>query len=321
MCNIWQRKNIVKWKAADIESIFSNPLFSKNTEALNITGGEPSLHEDFIEIVEIALSNLHVLDTVSLQTNGLNTKKVTAVIKEVIHILKTFADKGRNIHLDINISLDGPKEIHDKIRGVKGAWSNVIETAQESIKLIKQLKRGAVSFNFTIVRQNIQYMFEMYEFAKNMGVETAFTFPQETDIYMQNSGKTQIYSIGDEQKQKLIRVLKDFNDTVKGRSTVSRRYFSILIKLLNGGERVNPCPLAKSGLFLEPDGNAYPCWNSSKHLLGNILDLGSDEILKFTEQELYENQLRESCRTCTSNCYIEWDRKRFVRRTIVEGLK
>ncbi len=318
MCNIWKRENLVKWKPADLETIFSNSLFSENTEVINITGGEPSLHEDFVEIMELAVNNLRSLDTVSLQTNGLDVKRVASAINDVVGILKAVEESGKSIHLDINISLDGPKEIHEKIRGVKGAWENVTETAEESITMIKQLKRGAVSFNFTIVRQNMSYMQEMYDFAKSMGVETAFTFPQETDIYMQNNGKTDGYLIAGDQRQELISLLDDFNSAIKGRSAVSRRYFSILIKLLKGGSRSNPCPLAKSGLFLEPGGNAYPCWNSSKHLLGNIIELGSDEILNRAGRESYTNILHESCRACTSNCYIEWDRRRFARLTAKE---
>ncbi len=320
MCNIWKRDNIVKWKLPDLETIFANQLFSENTEVVNITGGEPSLHEGFGEIVELTVNNLRKLDTISVQTNGLDSKRVITAIKEVVRILKTAEDNNRNIHLDINISLDGPKEIHENIRGVKGAWKNVIETADQSIKMIKHLKRGAVSFNFTIVRQNMAYMLEMYDFAKSMGVETAFTFPQETDIYMQNSGKTEGYLIDGDQKQRLIHLLNDFNEKIEGRSAVSRRYFSILIKLLKGGLRTNPCPLAKSGLFLEPGGNTYPCWNSSKHLLGNILNERPDEILKRANNESYITKLHESCRTCTSNCYIEWDRRRFARLTAKEKI-
>ncbi len=318
MCNIWQRENIVKWKLSDLETIFSNQWFSENTEVVNITGGEPSLHEDFLNIVELMVNNLRRLDTISLQTNGLDVKRVTAAIKMVVRILKAAEENGKNIHLDINISLDGPEEIHDKIRGVKGAWKNVIETAEESIKMSRQLKRSVVSFNFTIVRQNMSYMLEMYDFAKGMGVETAFTFPQETDIYMQNRGKTDGYLIDSDQKDELLHLLNDFNNNIKGRSTVSRRYFSTLIKLLKGGFRTNPCPLGKSGLFLEPGGDVYPCWNSSKHLLGNVFHDDLDEILNRASDESYKNILQESCRTCTSNCYIEWDRRRFARLTAKE---
>jgi radical SAM protein with 4Fe4S-binding SPASM domain len=313
MCNIWKKEGGAQWKPVELERIFSNDLFSQNVEVVNITGGEPSLHEDFLIIFELVLNKLSHLDTISLQTNGLDVERVLTVVQFVIQLLLDQESKGRSIHLDINISLDGPEKTHDKIRGVKGAWKAAVKTARESTKLIKQLRRGSVSFNFTIVRQNIADIIEMLDIAGELGIEITYTFPQETDMFMENNKTTGDFTIDHCQKLELISKLKELNHRTNGRSAISKRYLSILVNILEGRERKSPCPLAKNGVFLEPGGNVYPCWNASRHLLGNIFEQELETILVHRADQEYKIQLNESCRTCTSNCYIEWNRKRFAK--------
>ncbi len=232
MCNIWKNEGRVRWKPDALEQIFRNDLFTQNVEVVNVTGGEPCLHEDVVDILELIVNRFIPLDTISLQTNGLHTERVLSVVQSAIQLLREQESKGRTIHLDINISLDGPEEIHDKIRGVKGAWRSAMETARNSRILISPLKRGAVSFNFTIVRQNVAYLRDMFNYSREVGIETTYTFPQETDIFVNNHETTHTFAIHERQRQELVSILKDLSGSISGRSAISRRYFMTLINLL-----------------------------------------------------------------------------------------
>jgi radical SAM protein with 4Fe4S-binding SPASM domain len=86
-----------------------------------ITGGEPFLYKSLVPLVNyIKKKGL----TVQLVTNGVGLEKNAETIV--------------NNEWDmLCVSLDGPKEIHDKCRGLQGAF----ETATNGIKKIQQLKK------------------------------------------------------------------------------------------------------------------------------------------------------------------------------------
>ena len=61
MCNIWRLPKKKELSLQQMEQLLSDKLFS-NIEAVNITGGEPTLREDHIQIayVLIDLSLIHI---------------------------------------------------------------------------------------------------------------------------------------------------------------------------------------------------------------------------------------------------------------------
>ncbi|HLN89275.1 MAG TPA: radical SAM protein [Candidatus Binatia bacterium] len=86
-----------------------------------ITGGEPFLYEQLVPLVNYMKEKGL---TVQIVTNGVGLEKNAATIVE----------NGWDM---ICVSFDGPKEIHDKCRGVPGA----LETATRGILAIQKLKK------------------------------------------------------------------------------------------------------------------------------------------------------------------------------------
>jgi len=87
------------------------------------TGGEPFLRQDFLEILEYT----HKKDLgISILTNGL---LITPAILNRLSKL--------NIQL-IRVSLDGPEEVHDAIRGVKGCWRKTVRNIRSVRKMLKK---------------------------------------------------------------------------------------------------------------------------------------------------------------------------------------
>ncbi len=86
-----------------------------------ITGGEPFLYEPLIELVNYMKQKGL---TVQIVTNGVGLEKNA----------ETIVENGWDM---ICVSFDGPKEIHDKCRGVPGA----LETATRGIMSIQKLKK------------------------------------------------------------------------------------------------------------------------------------------------------------------------------------
>jgi MoaA/NifB/PqqE/SkfB family radical SAM enzyme len=137
--NLMKRGNlpikIIKKLINEVKSF--NPLIA-------ITSTEPLLHPQIIKIISI------------IKKNGLQCQLTTNGF-----LLENFAEKIVKSGLDyLWISLDGPREIHDKIRGIKGSFdraANGIKKA-EYFKRKYNKKSPEININFVISNINCGYL-------------------------------------------------------------------------------------------------------------------------------------------------------------------
>jgi SynChlorMet cassette radical SAM/SPASM protein ScmF len=105
-------------------------------EAVKFTGGEPFLHPDFMDFLEIAnINNLSVI----IETNG------TLLDKDHVERLKTVKQ------LLVSVSLDGTSSyVHDRFRGHEGAFDKTLKAldllvgGKIPVQIIMCLHRGSV---------------------------------------------------------------------------------------------------------------------------------------------------------------------------------
>jgi MoaA/NifB/PqqE/SkfB family radical SAM enzyme len=313
MCNIWQNRKSPQWEVDELERIFSQPELSDSVEVVNITGGEPTLHKDLFEIVKVAVKQLSVVNTISIQTHGLQPTLLTKRLAPIVSWLADQHQKGTSIHLDINISLDGPDRIHDLVRGCPGAFKAVMDSTRRVKEMMQYHKRMAMLFNCTIVSDNVAYLRETQSIADQCEVELTYTLPQDTDVYMANLDSQDKYCLTDDQRRVAANFFREILPRTTGSGAMSRRYCEMLIGLLETKERNLGCPLADGGLFMSPDGAAMPCWRSSELHLGDLRKLPVKEVLSARENIGYQRKLKTLCRECPSNCYVEWNRRMFAR--------
>lgn len=123
-----------------------------------LSGGEPLLYPQFMELVREARErklNLQV------QTNG-------TLLAEVADFLVKAGV------VEVNISLDGPPEVHDAIRGVPGTFQKLKEGI-EALLAARARYRSPTPFiavNYTVSRANLKTLPEMVPLAVELGVET-----------------------------------------------------------------------------------------------------------------------------------------------------
>ena len=119
---------------------------------LVLTGGEPTLHPNFIEIAEYAMKNI---SKVTICTNGvIKNKKLR---KKVIDL--NFATYTISIDSHIN-------KVHNKFRGNKDAFQNVIGFVDELKK-----KKKNLSIHITLHDSNIDHIGETIDFCKKYDCE------------------------------------------------------------------------------------------------------------------------------------------------------
>ena len=89
-------------------------------EQLNLSGGEPFMHKQFADIVQLFVNNNNVRE-VYVPTNGFYTTLTKKQVLQVLdsETLKLFA---------CEISLDGTEAFHNNFRGNKNSFQKAMES-------------------------------------------------------------------------------------------------------------------------------------------------------------------------------------------------
>ena len=93
---------------------------AKSLMHVTITGGEPFLRKDFVEILDNVIESSGV-PRISIKSNGFYIDRIKKFIPELI-------DKHKNTEFTLSVSLDGFEQIHDKVRNFPGSYKRVVET-------------------------------------------------------------------------------------------------------------------------------------------------------------------------------------------------
>ena len=139
ICNIWDKK-----VGNELDTHEISVFFRKNSHFswIDITGGEIFLRKDIDEIFGIIISECKNLHLLHFPTHGFFTEKVCSSVKDIIGKFK-----GR---LVVTVSLDGPREVHNAVRGID-SWERAVATFRKLDALIGD----DVFFGFTLSRHNV----------------------------------------------------------------------------------------------------------------------------------------------------------------------
>ena len=128
-CNIWK----IKSKELTTKQVFSviDELAKMGTQRISFSGGEPMLRKDIGQIIDYC-----------------NRKRISTSMNSTGIFVKERIKELKNLDL-LKLSLDGPKEIHDFVRG-SGSYKAVIEAANTAKK--NNIK---IAFTSTLTKFNI----------------------------------------------------------------------------------------------------------------------------------------------------------------------
>jgi len=119
---------------------------------LQLSGGEPTLDPDLVE--KAALFVKRPETSISLPTNGIRTQQV---VEQVDALCMRFPQN----RVVVGISIDGPAEMHDRVRGVKDNFAKAMRTLDE----LNDLKTKRPNLRLTtltcLMDKNIDPMFDL----------------------------------------------------------------------------------------------------------------------------------------------------------------
>ncbi len=146
----------------EIDRIASN---LGHVKYLTLGGGEPMLRSDIGDIPPIFYrkNGLHILN---LATNGWFTDETVNFVDSV---LTTCPD----LKINVGVSIDGPEEMHDRLRGRQGSYERALATLSSLKKMVpgKFRRRLFVMVNGAYHAQNAGALLPVAEYcARNLGV-------------------------------------------------------------------------------------------------------------------------------------------------------
>jgi MoaA/NifB/PqqE/SkfB family radical SAM enzyme len=249
MCNIWKKPKQDELSLREIEKIFSKANY---LQWISLTGGEPFLRDDIDKIARIINEHCNLF-TLNIPTNGSMPGKIYKKTRKIceLGIEKT----------GITVSLDGPRELHDKIRGINGAWERSIETFSLLKGLEREFKNFRVFFEFTLSPFNLKYFQKtLKEAKKEVNVNASdfhVTFFHISEHYYANSELQKLCeTFKTEAFEEMVKVRKMRSKSFSAEKLLSDIYLALINRELN-------CPLKCCALscscFIDPYGNVYPC--------------------------------------------------------------
>lgn len=246
--------------------IILDKLYRAGVMAIEFTGGEPLLREDFFELLEFCRGKFKI----KLATNG-------CLINE------TVAKKLANyLIMGLQVSLDGDAETHDNIRGVKGTFEKTLR----GIQLLRKYGLPA-SVAMTVDRTNVNKIRNVVRYAEEagaVGVQIGFVLPA-------GRGKTANLLTRQEIRWIKGKMLPELAD----------EYASKTFRVGVSEERKSPCKGFVSRIItISPNGGVEPC-PVIKDTLGDLVTRDLKEIVQSPKARFYQQlspPSREICRGC-----------------------
>lgn len=294
MCNIWKLPKRKELSPQQIEQIISDIPF-KGIQAVNITGGEPTLREDLIQIVRVLIDKLPKLKKITLTTNALDTDRVT---RTCVEIAEDFNKKGTDFLVEA--SLDGIGRTHDKVRGVPNAFKKTSKTILK-IKQLTKRHHFRLGVNTVISPINLRDAPNVYEWCKKHDIDMFFTVASIAENYFSNIGKEHL-RIKDDNEKYLIEFLQKLVEERSPLNFLAYYYHDLIRMIRDGKERTTPCVFALDAFILDAYGDMYYCMYSKK--IGNCLMRSCSDIYFDPQNLAHRNEMTKNlCPTCFINCF------------------
>jgi MoaA/NifB/PqqE/SkfB family radical SAM enzyme len=239
------------------------------------------------------------LEHLLLATNGLSTQRV---IKHVTQLLETLnATDNRVRTFDVQVSLDGVGEVHDRIRGIPGFFQRVQGTLAGLRALQERFPRLKLRLSTVLVPDNMSQADALDAFARQHNLPIYYSPVILSGEYYCNLQSTDGLLFSDQQSSHIQHFLERLGQEDQ---TSLRFYYQDMARMMQGHPRGRRCMMGFYGCVLEHDGNLYPCVNCEQHSLGNLLTDSFEDVWFGERAAQVREQLRASCcPTCTSMCY------------------
>ncbi len=279
MCNIWQDKPRLD-KQLRAEGYANLP---PSLKYINVSGGEPFLRDDLPEIISVLYKRCPNSRAI-ISTNGFLPDRICNMMREIMLI---------DPEIGIGLSLDGIGHMHDRIRGIRGAYDKVMQ----SFDKLKTLGVRNIRFGFTATKDNVDHFGRVYDLANNAGVQFSCAVAQDSSHYFKTKNNVTVER--NVLKKELAYVVAGELGSFSPKRWVRAFFAQGLYDFSSGNGRPLNCRAGDEFFFMDPYGDIYPC-NVLDRVMGNIENAGFLELWGSQAAKA----ARGSVQKCHSKCWM-----------------
>ncbi len=252
------------------------------------SGGEPLLREDLCELISFAKKKKMMA---CITSNGilLDEKRAHELLRAGVDV--------------VNISIEGPREVHDHFRG-KGNFDR-------ALLAIKNLNKYGVECTIATVvtAKNFEHLPYIVELAKQHGV-TTFKLQPFNRLFLDSSKQGDEFFLSEKDAPAFEKAIKKGAELCReyGISTNPVKYLNEmsrhLIRTHTHSQR--NCPALYSSCPVNAQGEVYPCWalSGQVYVVGSVKENSLTSIWTSTKRaEIIEMIQKKGCQSCLMSCY------------------
>lgn len=304
-CFYWQELNsendeLTLYEINQIASSLIHPVH------LSLTGGEPFLREDIVQICDV-FYRMNRCNNVAIATNGYLTSRIIESCRSILSHMSLET-------LSIQVSLDGLEDTHNSIRKVNKGFERAIDTIKGLSLLADEWKNFSVSVSITVQRKNIDEIEQLIDFLIPLQVPIRFALVRgqhfgtfgltdeiANDIDPLEEG-TPVMEI--DQLERLFSLIDEKNSSSTYRFWSGRQQEKIRLSLamLRDRKRQLPCYAGRLDAVLYSNGEVALC--ELTRSIGNIRDYENDfnRIWHSDSAEIARNHIRKCF--CIHGCNL-----------------
>lgn len=273
MCNIWKSPSLPEEEI----SLFALAKLPDGQNTINLTGGEPTLRHDLMEIVDLLYPKTKTLE---ISSNGLLARKLEPIIQKYPNI-------------KIRFSLDGTEQNNDLIRGEKSGY----KTKVAGLLKLKELGGTDLGFAVTIQDENAADLLDLFRLAEKHGFElSTSTLHNGFQFHKADNSPYDRLAIARQIEKLIVAQLR--TNKVKN---WFRAYLGLgLIARVLGNPRILPCTAGTDAAFVDPWGGVYACNVRPDLFMGNLNEQSWAEIM----ESPLASQVRAKVARCAQNCWM-----------------
>lgn len=270
---------------------------------LAFSGGEIFLRDDLLEISKVFYKNNRPA-VMLFPTNGMLPHLIRSRTEEILRNCK-------NSVITVKLSLDGPAEIHDKLRNKAGSFKNTLETYHGLEDLLGRYPNFELGINTVFCSENQDVMDETIDFVSGLrNIKT------HTVSLVRGNISNEAYKNVDYEKYN--RAVERLERNLKSRTASTYRFKGARVKAAQDilqrrlihqttieKRRLIPCYAGRLNLVLTETGDVFPC-EILTNSMGNVRDCGYDmEKIVRSERakKIIDSIVNNQC-YCTHECYF-----------------
>ena len=262
---------------------------------LGISGGEPFLRQDLSGIVDILYRHCAPA-VVDLPTNGYFPEQVREQTERILR-------ECPGMIVDVQLSIDGPPDVHNDIRGLKDGYRRVRETYRNLVPLKKRYRNFRLKACVVYSAYNQDHMVSLFDLLRNdfpafdrVVFSVAHGSVCNADA-MQFNWEKYFRFCEEVRAQARVNRLTDVHSLFTMALRVAKNDF--LKEVLRRNDMYKTCRAGQAVIVINETGAVFPCeplWQPVGQLRENGYDL--KQILLSDDMKRFKRQIKEKACTC-----------------------